>query len=362
MRKFLRHSAWALAFVSFYFISCSKGGSGGTGSGNNNPPPPDASLSVILSKSTINADGFEDVEITVKDQNGADVTSSATVFVNDMTRSNKRFWTETAGTYKVKAQKGTVISPEVNITAVDPGASPFSQKILVEDFTGTWCGYCPRVGIKLEQYTAVKPNCIVVANHGGQGTTDPYLFQYHYGMAGAFQLTGYPGAYLNRVSFWNESNSQLDQAFTTRAPLGIGFNTSISGNDITVNTKVKFDVTTSIDMKLVVFLVEDGLVYPQVNYGFNYNGFTGSPIPNYVHNAVLRKTATDVYGDLIDKSKQVKGTIYEKSHTFSVAGSGYNNNKLRVIAFVVYGDGNFLGKKGVSNIQSVQVGSNKDFD
>ena len=354
-------SAGLLALVSVYFISCSKGSSGGSGGGTN-PPANDPSLTVVLSKTTINADGFEDVTVVVKDQNGADVTANSTVFVNDMTRPAKRFWTETPGTYRIKAQKGSITSPEVTITATDPGASPFSQKILVEDFTGTWCGYCPRVGIKLEQYTAAKPNCIVVANHGGQGTTDPYLFQHHYGMASTFQLTGYPGAYLNRAGFWNENNSQLDMEFNKRAPLGIAFTTSLNGTDVSVTTKVKFDVTTSIDMKLVVFLVEDGIVYPQVNYGYNYNGFTGSPIPNYVHNATLRKTATDVYGDAIDKTKQVKGTTYEKTHSFSIAGAGYNAAKLRVIAFVVYGDNNFLGKVGVSNVQSVAVGSSKDFD
>ncbi|MBN8666057.1 MAG: Omp28-related outer membrane protein [Chitinophagales bacterium] len=361
MRKYFNLSAWTFVLLSLTLISCSKGGSGGTDTGGN-PPPPDQTLTVVLDKTTINADGFEDVVVTVKDQNGADVTASASVFVNDMNRPAKRFWTETPGTYKVKAQKGTIISPEVTITAVDPGNSAFSQKILVEDFTGTWCGYCPRVGIKLEEYTATKPNCIVVANHGGQGTADPYLFQYHSSMASAFQLPGYPGALLSRVSFWNENNSQLDLEFAKRAPLGLALNTSLNGNDITVNTKVKFDVTTSIDLKLIVYLLEDGLVYPQVNYGYNYNGFTGSPINNYVHNAVLRKTITDVYGDAIDKSKQVKGTTYEKSQTISITGAGYNTSKLRVVAFVVYGDGNFLQKKGVSNIQSVAVGSNKDFD
>lgn len=126
-----------------------------------------------------------------------------------------------------------------------------------------------------------------------------------------------------------------------------------------VTAKVKFDVSTDIDLKLVVYLVEDGIVYPQVNYGYNYNGSTANPLTNYVHNAILRLSGTDIYGDLIPKTSQVKGTVYTKDISFNA--SAYNISKCRVIGFVVAGT-NDLNKKGVQNVQVVNAGESKDFD
>ncbi|MBI1344368.1 MAG: Omp28-related outer membrane protein [Terrimonas sp.] len=360
MRKLNLLPVLFLLATGFVLQSCSKGSSGGGGT-TPTPTPNDKKLTVTLSSNQINADGFDEAKVTVKDENGNDVTANCSIFVNNLGRQVPSFWTENAGTYKVKAQKGSLLSPEVTLTAVAPGPSPFTQKLLVEDFTGTWCQYCPRVGLALENYSSAHPNCIVVANHGGNGTADPYLFQYHSTMANYFQIQGYPSAVVNRNGIWDEGYASLNGQLLLRAPVGLSVNTSISGSTINVDAKVKFDVTTGIDLRLAVYLVEDSLVYPQVNSPANGNGLS-NPISNYVHNAVLRKTASDIYGDLIDKTSQQKGSTYQKNFSFNVSGLNYNMNNLRVIAFVAYGTGNYLSKKGTANVQSVKAGQNKDFD
>jgi len=355
MKKIRLIACWCILPAVIIFQSCSKSGSGG---GTVNPPAPANKLTLTLGKTTITADGFEESSFVVKDQNGNDVTSSCLFFVNDQGHAATSFWSETPGTYRIKAQKGSTISPEVTVTATSAGPSPFSQKLLAEDYTGTWCGHCPRVGINLENYAASHPGTIIIGNHGPNGSSDPFTFSQHDLMAGNFGVTGYPNAIINRNFKWNENNSQLNTELARWAPLGLAFETSISSGNITIKSKVKFNVTTNIDMKLVVYLVEDDIVYPQVNY--NYFGLP-NPISNYVHKGVLRRTGTDLFGDLIDKSKQQKGSIFEKTININVSGLGYNTANLRAIAFVVYGT-NHLGKKGVANVQSVKIGENKDFD
>ena len=113
-------------------------------------------------------------------------------------------------------------------------------------------------------------------------------------MANYFRVTGYPSAYINREIKWNENTAQLDQAANKRAPLGISLQTTVTGNTISGTAKVKYDVNTSVSLKLVLYLLEDGKVYPQVNY--NYFALP-DPISNYVHNNILRKTITDLYGE-----------------------------------------------------------------
>jgi thiol-disulfide isomerase/thioredoxin len=337
------------------FISCSKGGTTG---GGTPPPSPNKSLTVSLDKTQISADGWETVIVTVKDESNNDVSGSSTVYLGNVALSGNEFWTSTPGTYKIKASRAGVTSPEVTLNVTNPGPSPFSQKIMVEDYTGTWCGHCPRVGVQLEQFvTGGNPNCIVVANHGP--SNDPYTFSSHATLANSFGVTGYPSVWVDRDFKWNENNTQLSQQFTNRRPpLGLGFQTSVSGNTINVTARVKFDVSTAVNLKLVVYLVEDGKVYPQVNYG--YYGMS-NPINNYTHNGILRKTGTDLFGDIIPVASQTKGNIYEK--TLALDATGYNLSSCRVIAFVVQGPNTQNRKeKAVLNIQTVKAGDNKNFD
>jgi Outer membrane protein Omp28 len=344
------------SLVVLILISCSKGGSGG---GTPTPPPtPGASLKVTLDKPQIFGDNWETVTVTVTDQSNNDVTSSSTIYLGNLAISGNSFFTKTPGNYQIKAIRSGVTSPEVALTVTDPGPSPFTQKIIVEDYTGTWCGHCPRVGIKLEDYvTNGHPNCLVISNHGP--SNDPYTFSNHASLANTFNVSGYPAVWVDRDFVWSENTSQLDQRFTNRRPpLGIALQTSISGNMVNVTTKVKFDVTTAVNLRLVTYLLQDGEVYPQVNY--NYYGLP-NPIPGYVHNGILRRTATDLYGDGITTSSQVKGTTFEK--TFALDATGFNVNNCRVIAFVVQGT-NTQGRKErvVINAQTVKAGLNKDFD
>ena len=346
------------ALIIFILVSCSKGGSGGGGTPAPPPPPPTGSLKVTLDKSQIFADNWETVTVTVTDQNNNDVTSSSSIYLGNLAISGNSFFTNTPGNYQVKAKRSGLTSPDVALTVNDPGPSPFSQKIIVEDYTGTWCGHCPRVGIKLEDYvTNGHPNCLVISNHGP--SNDPYTFSNHGSLANAFNVTGYPAVWVDRDFVWSENTVQLDQRFTNRRPpLGIALQTNITGNTINVTTKVKFDVTTAVNLRLVVYLLQDGQVYPQVNY--NYYSLP-NPIPGYVHNGILRRTATDLYGDGITTSSQVKGTTYEKTSVLDA--TGYNVNNCRVIAFVVQGTNN-QGRKErvVINAQTVKAGLNKDFD
>ena len=169
----------------------------------------------------------------------------------------------------------------------------------------------------------------------------------------------YPTVYVDRDFKWNENVAQLDQQFTNRrAPLGIAIQSTLNGNTVNVTAKVKFDVNTSVGLKVVAYLLQDGQIYPQVNYGY-YS--LPNPIPGYIHNGILRRTGTDLFGDEIPTASQTKGNVYEK--TFSLDATGYNVDHCRVIVFVVQGQNN-QGRKerAVVNAQVVKAGLTKNFD
>jgi Outer membrane protein Omp28 len=348
----LTFSILAIALSATIF-SCSKNSDTGT-----TPivTPPAAQLTVSFSNSQIAADGFDETTIMVKDQNNADVTASTTIYINNVAATSTKFFTASPGNYQIKAVKGTVESPVVTLAAVTPGPALFTQKVLAEFFTGTWCGICPGTLIPFYNYTNANPNCISVGVHGPNGSGDPYTYQYDAQLRSAFSVGGVPTVLLNRASNWNNNTAALDALAATRAPLGIALETSISGSTISVKAKVKFDVSTSIPLKLVVMLVEDNLISNQSNYG--HFGLP-NPIVGFNHRNVLRSAATDIFGDAIPVALQVKGTTWEK--TLTVNASGYNLANCKIIGTVVF-DTNSQNRKGTLNTQIVNAGQVKNFD
>ena len=351
MRKLFSLIIAATAVTVITLQSCSKGGSGGGGT------PPAGGLTVSVNKTSIRADNFDELVITVKDLNGADVTSGSTIKINGIPSASNRFYSSTPGNITIKATKSGASSPDVTVTATDPGTSPFTQKLLVEDYTGTWCVFCPRVGVSLKNYSSPRPNCIVVGIHGPSGSPDPYNYLYITQLASAFSVTGFPTVIVNRDAKWNETEAELNTQLSKRPPVGLGLETTVSGSTVTIKAKVKFDISTELPLKLIVMLVEDGLVYPQANNNPTYGP---DPIGNYIHKNTLRSAGTDIFGDDIPVAQQVIGTTWEKNLTINAAAVS-NISNCKIIATVVYGT-NGLGRRGSLNTQDVTAGQTKNFD
>jgi len=364
MKKIFIYSL-GLFLAGSFFTACKKNTTDTTsGTGD--------SIYVSLSRSTVEYNNFDYVAVTVKDKAGNDITSSCSILLNNTTAINSKYVPTGLGTFQIKAKKGNNPSDIKTLTVVPKSASPFTQKILLEDCTGAWCGYCPRVAFALETYKATHPNCIVMAVHGGSSGTDPYKFQYYTTFNNKFAVSGYPTAVLNRKAEWSEDEAELDASLQNWAPLGLSINSAVNGTNITGSVKVKFNVTTDKSMKVVIALVENGLVYPQVNYYSPQYGATPylyggvSPITDFVHNGVLRRTSTDLFGDAIPATAETKDNIYELPFTIPVSGSVYGGSpytadpsKCSIVAFVVDGS---TSNKGVYNVQSSAVGTTKNFD
>ncbi len=318
-------------------------------------------LYVIADKSQITANGTDAVKFVIRDGSYIDVTSSSIIYVNDKALTTNTFTTTVAGTYQVKAVNGNLTSAPVSLTVVTQASTTtggnavtvsgtYTQKVLAEFFTGTWCGTCPGDLIPVETYTEANPNTIVVYMHGPAGSPDPFQYTYDAQLRAAFGIVDQPNVLLNRTNFWDGQESTFNTLSKNTAVLGIGLATSISGATISVNVKVKFGLNIYQPLKLVVYLIEDGLLYDQVNYGY-YN--LPNPIPNFIHHNVMRNAATDIFGDDIPSIQQTTNNIWQKSYT--VDASKYKVANCKIVAFVLYGD-NASGLKGVLNTQIVNAG------
>lgn len=318
-----------------------------------------ATITVTVNEATVNvvivgSDNYtvlpgETFTFSAYANGSTNVTDDAVYYVDGNEITGNQFTSNERGAFSITASYQGVTSNPITV------AAGYVQKVLVEDYTGTWCGYCPRLAYNLEQAESQSDDIYGVALHNG--SSDPMVAEnYEDLLSNAYGITGYPSGRINRTTVWNESVSQLLNATGANGTLGLGLDTSLNGTAITIDVKVGYIAATS-DMKLVVYLLEDGKIYPQTNYMNNDSSSpwygAGNPINDFEHNNILRKAFTDIFGDAIPNG--VAGGEYTQTFNVQMPSNVEDDTKLQVIAFVVDNDGNAI------NAMRVDLGDSQDY-
>ena len=233
----------------------------------------------------------------------------------------------------------------------------YTKKVYVEDFTGTWCGYCPDMAVSLDTKSRTTPNLIYAEVHNAAGRTDPYHTPYSNTLGSTFNITGFPTALVNRNAAQQADpdnvgsfiNSNLS---TTKIHTGIKIESTVDASGmIRVTNSIGFSDTYIEALKVACFLVEDSLFTDQTNYN---SALGGGILRNYLHRNVLREVANgNVLGEAFTGA--TKDNTVTKAYNFSSAG--YNRNNLRIITLVMNNANN-----KVYNCQIAKVGAVKEFD
>ncbi|MDX1461746.1 MAG: Omp28-related outer membrane protein [Marinirhabdus sp.] len=241
----------------------------------------------------------QDINFSVFDEDGTDITSEATFFVNGNELTGNTFNSDTEGSFEVYATydlNGTVFeTPTETFSVVIP-----KRKVSIEDHTGTWCGYCPRITEAIEKVHDLTDNITVVAIHNN----DEMALDFEQLIREEFNVTGFPTGRLNRTTSWITpyDTSDVIAMAGQNSPVGIGISSSVNGS--TLNTTISVSSEEGLTgKKLVVYLVEDGILADQTNY-LNTNPNSqyynmGDPIIDFVHDDVLRASLTEIFGNNI---------------------------------------------------------------
>lgn len=339
-----------IAFLStLIYTSCSSDENGGS-SGSNY-------TSITTTSNSYDLDIDELATFTTKSNTNTTIISNITYYVNDVAITGNTYTFTSSGTYNVysKYVKGstTLTSATIEIAVYDK--INFNKRVLIEDFTGTWCGYCPRVAYAIEQVNNQTTDATVVAIHRG---SDPYNFTGASSLESQIGLTGYPTAMLNRTTDWSYPEpSYVSQAVNlttgTNPYVGLALVTSTSGNTSTVEVKAKFGKNFS-DLKLVVYALEDNLIYNQTNYTAYYGGT--STIANFEHNHVLRAVlSSDILGETVTGSTNLNDE-FSKTFTYSIP-SNVNASNVHFVAFIVDSSKKALNSRaaGANENQSFEI-------
>ncbi|MBD5357799.1 MAG: Omp28-related outer membrane protein [Bacteroides sp.] len=228
----------------------------------------------------------------------------------------------------------------------------FKRNVVVEEATGTWCGWCVRgyVGMEYMKENYSDKGFIGIALHSGDAmeVLDPGAYSdYYYQVASG----GFPNSFMNRN--WNYSidpdpnNLEEEFLYMVELPAYAQINAELTANDadgknVTLKTKTSFaaDEETA-NYGIAYTVVEDNVgPYVQTNYyaGGAYGEFygyekMGSSVP-LTYNDVARNCSHPVPFDNSVPTTITGNTEYEYSMDIELTGVKDLNN-YRVVAMVI---------------------------
>lgn len=229
----------------------------------------------------------------------------------------------------------------------------YPRNVVVEEWTGSWCGYCPRgiVGMEYMEANYADKGFIGIAIHSssspGAGTEPmecstylPFLSMY---------CDGFPGSIINRTYASDPNKSDLESYFLYMSQSPSLASVEVTGTyfdddpfNLHAEANVKFALSSDNASYRVAFvLLEDGVgPYPQTNY---FSGGASGPLEGWDNqgsrvNTVYNHVARDIFDAFgINGSvptKVEKGTDNRYAATLSRAHVG-NIDNCHIVALLI---------------------------
>ena len=303
------------------------------------------------------------IPFKVINEAGDDVTDITTFYVDNEVVEGNTFSYETIGEFEVY---GVYNEEGVEITTNTEGFRVIipKRKVVIEDYTGNWCGYCPRAAAAIDEVHDLTDDIAVVAIHeAGSGNVDSDLLHFPQieEIKDAFGIGGFPEVRLNRNTIWLYPLYDTDEVMAmagTDTNLAIAINSELSdANELVVEVEVVYEEGSISGDKLVVYLLESGVIQDQTNY-FNSDQTSpyyqaGNPIPDFEHNHGLRNSLSNLTGNEISGAAALE--TYTRTFSLTVPDT-YNNENLSIVAMVVSSDNT------ARNAQFADVNENKSYE
>lgn len=245
----------------------------------------------------------------------------------------------------------TSMFASAQITDTIVSLTPSNRNVLLEEYTGINCGYCPDGHRIANEIMAANPGRVCVINiHQGTYAANTYTTQFGNALANQTGLNGYPAGTVNRHVF-SGSATYLDRGQWTAAannimnmasPVNIAAEGTLDWDTRTLNVRVQLYYTASQSVSsnaLNVAIIQDNVLGQQSGMSYNPNQVVGN---QYNHMHMLRHLVTGQWGETINTI--TPGTLVEKNYEYVIPAQLGSPNainavlqNLNFIAFVCEG-------------------------
>ncbi len=182
-----------------------------------------------------------------------------------------------------------------------------TKYVLLEECTGTWCGYCPDGAQDIqEKITPVYPHCIVASWHGPNGYGDPMMVAGDPFAGSSGYFSGFPKASVDRVAFSGAVG--LDRPWDPKvaiqngvtAKFRVDMNTLYNGSarQLTVTVTGTALATLTGSWRINALVTEDS-IGSGVSSAYNQDNYAGPPVNDYTISCTGTHSWFDGSGDPI---------------------------------------------------------------
>lgn len=238
-------------------------------------------------------------------------------------------------------------SKTITFTPTTPGAD---KLVVSEEATGTWCQWCPRGAVMLDNMTKDFAGFFQgIAVHNG----DPMVLSTYDGQLPG--VTGYPSALTDRGTADDPSTIRNDFMqriiLTPVAKLKNGATYNSSNGDLDISVSTTFKVAASGNYKIACVLVEDSVKgttgYSQANaYAGGANGVMGgyetkpNPVPaNLMKYDHVARAIAPSFGGVPNAFPASVSANSTYAHNFKFNISAWRKNKIHIIGLLLAPDG-----------------------
>lgn len=258
-------------------------------------------LELYADKVEIIADGLDAVQFSVF-QDGEDVTSRASLYVDGGISSSFTFSTASPGTYVFKARLGDITSDPVSVTALDSGSSggsSFVKQVSLMEFTGAWCTMCPEgyttMNFLLSTNTVYAENVHVLAFHSDSAGEDALAIDETESLMGFVGVDVFPsftvdmrqGSAIDGASL----RASLDAAlYSDPVTCGVAVSSALHDGEALITVRLHSEINSI--WRTVVYIVEDKVIYYQKDGTVTHD--------RYTHRHVVRRmVSSSIHGDRV---------------------------------------------------------------
>lgn len=209
--------------------------------------------------------------------------------------------------------------------------TPENKNVVLEEFTGVNCGYCPDGHDISNQVCAANAGHAWAINIHTGGYAAEYTTQWGAALNNQAHISGYPAGTVNRHVFSGSSTelnrgqwaSAANQIRGQQSPVNIAARATVDYNTrvMTIDVEIYYTANSSSNVNyLNIALLQDNILGQQSNYG-NYNSdyIEGN---QYRHMHMLRDLITGQWGEAIETTSA--GSFVHKTYTYNVPASIQN--------------------------------------